>query len=108
MHDANDYNKQLHGYLDLLHQGTYKTCLFGVDCPNEVIRAHYVSKAVLSDLEYNGHVVQPSTKTVKDESGRSRAQLMFKPVGINKASTGTFVCHPHDDAFRLIDTMSMT
>ena len=104
MYEGNDYNQRLHTYLDLLHHGTYKTCLFGVDCPNEVIRAHSVSKAVLSDLEHDRHVIQPGTKYVKDESGHSRPQFMFRSVGINKASTGTFVCRPHDDAFRPVDT----
>ncbi len=70
-----------------------------------MIQAHSVSRAVLKELETNGHVVAPWIRNRRDDEGRSYANLEFKLQGINRASTGTFVCRTHDAEFAAIDTV---
>ena len=107
MQQINDYNKEIHHMLDLLHQSKYRRCLFTENCTEEVIEAHSVSRSILTRIQDNGRVIQPKTRSEKDESGLSHVNPGFNTEGINRASTGTFVCQTHDNAFRAIDTIPM-
>ena len=103
--DVNEYNRRVHEGLNLFRRGKFKTCLFGDECTEPVVQAHSVSRAVLADLEENGHVIRPMIRTGYDKVGRSYPDLGFQLEGINRASTGTFVCRTHDGAFTEIDTI---
>lgn len=107
MNEINEYNRRVHENLNLLWQGRFETCMFSDGCTEPVIQAHSVSRSVLSKLEDNGHVVQAMLRTGHDEVGRSYPKLIFEPIGINRASTGTFVCRTHDAKFTDIDTVPM-
>ena len=103
--DVNEYNRRVHEGLNLVWRGKFETCLFVDECSEPVIQAHSVSRAVLAHLEENGHVIQPMIRTGHDEVGRSYPDMRFQLEGINRASTGTFVCRMHDGAFTEIDTI---
>ena len=105
MNEVNKYNRRVHEGLNLALKGRFRTCLFGDGCTEPGIQAHSVSRAVLGELEANGHVVQPMLKTGHDDEGRSYPRLEFHLEGINRASTGTFACRMHDAAFAEIDTV---
>ena len=81
--------------------------MFADKCAEPVIQAHSVSRSVLSKLEDQGHVVQAMLRAGHDEVGRSYPKLVFERAGINRASTGTFVCRTHDAKFADIDTVPM-
>ena len=107
MNEINEYNRRVHENLNLLRRGRFETCMFADECTEPVIQAHSVSRSVLSKLEDNGHVVQAKIRTGHDEVGRSYPNLIFEPTGINRASTGSFVCGTHDATFADIDTVPM-
>ncbi len=107
MNEINEYNRRVHENLNLLRRGRFETCMFADECTEPVIQAHAVSRSVLSKLEDNGHVVQAKIRTGHDEVGRSYPNLIFEPTGINRASTGSFVCRTHDAKFADIDTVPM-
>ena len=102
--DVNEYNRRVHEGIGILSRGTFRACMFADDCTEPVIQAHSVSRAMLAELAENGHVIQPRIKSQHDGDGRSYPQLEFHLEGINRASTGTFVCRTHDAAFTEIDT----
>ena len=81
--------------------------MFAEECTEPAIQAYSVSRSVLSKLEDNGHVVRAIIRAGDDEVGRSYPKLVFEPTGINRASTGTFVCRAHDAEFVDIDTVPM-
>jgi len=103
MKNVSEYNRQFNEGLNLFVKGKFRTCLFASGCPEPVIQAHSVSRAVLKELESDGHVIAPWTRNRRDDEGRSYANLEFQLQGINLASTGTFVCRTHDAEFAAID-----
>ena len=103
--DVNEYNRRVHEGLNLVRRGKFETCLFVDECTEPVIQAHSVSRAVLAHLEEDGHVIQPMFRAEHDDVGRSYPQMRFQIEGVNRASTGTFVCRTHDGAFAEIDTI---
>lgn len=70
-------------------------------CEQKAIRAHSIpSGAVLSALADDGHVIMPQMKLKVPPP----AEIEFKRVGLNKATTFTGLCSTHDnDIFRPID-----
>ena len=105
--EIKEHNKELHHYLDLIHKGTFDKCLFADGCTGQPIRAHSVSRAILSTIQHDDKVIQPGSRTVKDDSGRSHPIIEFRLEPISRASTGKFACATHDKEFRIIDTTPM-
>lgn len=70
-------------------------------CKQEAIHAHSIpSSTVLNRLAHEGHVVMPRLKLKMPPP----AEIEFKRVGKNKATTFTGLCSKHDKAiFRPID-----
>lgn len=70
-------------------------------CQQPAIRAHSIpSCTVLGRISHNGHVVMAQMKL----KTQPPAEIEFKAVGRNKATTFTGLCAQHDnDIFRLID-----
>lgn len=100
--------KRLYDSFNRLRRMDYRKCLFSDECTQEVINAHSVSYAVLQNIQEGGHVITPDIRYSNDRDGMPRPQITFVPVGISKdASTGTFVCHDHDDVFKPIDNVPM-
>ena len=100
---TNEQNKRIFEALCLLHRGTYRGCLFSDDCAERTVNAHSVSRAILSMIKDDDHVMTPDGKYRRDEEGRSRPLVEFETVGIRQASIGTFACQIHEDAFKSID-----
>ena len=100
-------NKAIHEHQEFLRRTRYRKCLFTDDCPEEVINAHSISRAVLEHIQDERHVVSPEMKFDKDEQGLSRPSVSFSSVGIGQASTGTFVCDTHDNTSKAIDVTPM-
>jgi hypothetical protein len=93
--EAVNYFFKLHGKsIDRCHEPTET-------CHQPAIRAHSIpSSTVLDRLAENGHVIMPCM-TLKFPPP---AQIEFKPVGKNQATTFTGLCSRHDnDIFRPID-----
>lgn len=104
MNEISEYNRRLHFGLDLTRKGKYQQCLVEAGCKEKPILAHSVSRSVLSTIQENGVVLVPTTRTTKDETGRSRAKLNLILQPISHASTGEFACQFHDRLFGPIDT----
>lgn len=108
--EINEYNKKYH-YLqnlqNLIRKSTYHKCLFANDCTEPPINAHSISRAILSTFQQENHVIQPSSRNRKDDSGRSYPAIEFKLTPITRASTGKFACETHDKKFQMIDTTPM-
>lgn len=70
-------------------------------CEQKAIRAHSIpSGTVLNRLTHEGHVIMPQLKLKMPPP----AEIKFKRVGRNKATTFTGLCSKHDnDIFRPID-----
>lgn len=107
MQQVSYYNKSVHDAQEFVRRSEYRRCLFAENCTEEVIEAHSVSRAVLKDIQDNGHIIQPEAGTERDEVGRDHFKLVFNKEGINRASIGNFACQIHDNAFRAIDTIPM-
>ena len=105
--EINERNRELHYYLDLIRKGTFNKCLFADGCAERPIQAHSVSRAILSTIQQNGNVIQPSTRMIKDDAGRSLPDVRFNSAPITLASTGRFACETHDKEFQIIDTPFM-
>ena len=78
-------------------------CLFSETCNERVIIAHSVPKNILARLQVNGHVMQPTPRTYKEDTGRAGIQVGLREVGINQASTGSFLCRTHEEFFMEIE-----
>ena len=102
-----DFNKWFNQGLSLLHGSKFHSCLFADNCKEEVIWGHSVSRSILTTMQHKGHVIRPGVKFRKDASDNSQLQLAFLSAGINRASTGTFTCRSHDEAFTTIDTIPL-
>lgn len=74
----------------------------GETCKERAIRAHSIpSSTVLDRLAHDGHVVMPCMKLKNSPA----AEIEFKHVGRNNATTFTGLCSRHDNTiFRPIDT----
>lgn len=105
--EINKRNRELHYYLGLIRKGTYNKCLFADGCPERPIQAHSVSRAILSTIQQDGNVIQPGTRMIKDDAGRSLPDVRFNSAPITLASTGRFACETHDKEFQIIDTPFM-
>ena len=95
---------ELKEFDELVRQSTYRNCLFSEECSEQVIKAHSVSRAVLARMQSNGHLILPTTRFRRTESGLPERNIVFGRKGINRVSTGEFVCRAHDDFFSVIDT----
>ena len=104
---TNEQNKRIHEALALLHRGSYRGCLFSDDCAERTVNAHSVSRAILSAIQDDDHVMAPEVKYRRDDEGRSRPHMGFETVGIRQASIGMFACQTHEDVFKPIDANPM-
>ena len=89
-------------YFFRVHGSSTKTCYEPQEkCQRTAIRAHSIpSSTVLSRLASGGHVVMPHMKLKFPPP----AEISFRPVGRNNATTFTGLCDQHDNAiFRPID-----
>lgn len=70
-------------------------------CQQKAIRAHSISNgSVLATLADDGHIVMPQMKLIVPPP----AEIEFKRVGLNKATTFTGLCSTHDnEIFRPVD-----
>ena len=93
--------------LELAIKRPYRGCLFDPNCGNTPINAHSVSRAILSKIQDDGHVMRPSSHITLSRTGTPKRTLSFRCEGITQASTGTFACQFHDDMFKAIDTTPM-
>ena len=90
--------------LDLANNQPYRGCLFDPICRSHPIKAHSVSRAILSKIQVDGHVLRPSSHLTLSPTGTPKSTLSFRAEGITQASRGTFACKPHDEMFKAIDT----
>ena len=72
------------------------------DCTNRAIRAHSVQNSrVLDLLCRDGHVIMPRLDLTADKP----PEIIFQPVGRNRATTFTGLCGNHDrELFRTIES----
>ena len=89
---------------DLAFKRRHRQCLFDPDCSDKAINAHSVSEAILSQLCDSRHILSPVGEISLSKSGNVERILQLEPVGVGKASTGTFACQDHDLLFKSIDT----
>ena len=97
------FNTQVYKQLSDLWKFNPRKCLHSETCKEMTIKAHSVPRSVLSRMQEHGHVLQPIIKIAKNEDGRATGQTILEETGINEASTGYFVCRPHDGLFEKID-----
>ena len=90
-----------------MHEGESYRCLVTEGCNARPIRAHSVPRAILADIQSDGHVMRPSTKLIGSHTGFPQRTLQFRPVGIRRASTGNFACELHDANFKAVDSETM-
>lgn len=107
MQETNEYNKEYHYFQNLIRKGNFDKCLFVDSCTEPPIDAHSVSRSILSTFQQENQVIQPSTRHIKDDFGRSYPAIEFKLTPITRASTGRFACETHDKNFQIIDTTPM-
>ena len=105
--DRDDYREWTSEGFTLLQKNAFNPCLATKDCNEHSIRAHSVSRAVLMDIQANGHVISPGTKLLGSKSGYSQPAIRFLRTGIRQASTGNFACQLHDGIFTPIDDEAM-
>ena len=98
-----EFNSKLFNEIQKIRENIPRKCLFSEDCESRGIKAHSVPRNILAGMQKEGCVIQPESKIFKNPSGRIGPHLLFEPIGINEASTGTFICRSHDEAFKEID-----
>ena len=100
---SRQFNTQIYQQLRELWRFNPRKCLHSESCEERTIKAHSVPRNVLSRMQEHGHVLQPINKISKNQDGRATGQPILEETGINEASTGYFVCRPHDGLFEKID-----
>ena len=95
--------REFHRLRNLARLDNFGGCLFESTCRNRPIKAHSVSRAILSKIQEGGHVLRPSTDSSLSESADPKRTIRFIREGVNRASTGTFACRNHDENFKAID-----
>jgi hypothetical protein len=95
--------REFHRLHNLARLDNFGGCLFEPTCRNRPIKAHSVSRAILSKIQEGRHVLRPSIDSSLSESADPKRTIRFIREGVNKASTGTFACRNHDDNFKAID-----
>ena len=77
----------------------YNKCLLEDGCECTPIIAHSVPRGLMDKMDKNGHVIAVTAK------GRDSQQPVIarEEIGINKATTGKFICREHDEIFKPID-----
>ena len=105
--ETNEFNKEIYEVFNRIYRNKHRRCLFADECTEEAVEAHSVSRAVLATIGHNGHVIAPMGRHEKDVEGRTGLDLGFDFKGIGVASTGTFACRTHENAFKAIDTVPM-
>ena len=105
--EINEFNKEIYDIFNRVYRNKHRRCLFANECTEEAVEAHSVSRAVLATIGDNGHVIVPMGRHEKDVEGRTGLHLGFDSKGIGVASTGTFACRTHENAFKAIDTVPM-
>ena len=98
-----EFNRRVQAEIMRMRRNDPQKCLFAQDCEETPIKAHSVPRNTLAKLQLYGHVIQPTSKLGKDEKDRLQTRSSLELIGINEASTGTFVCRAHDDIFKEID-----
>ncbi len=78
-------------------------CLFSPDCQGKPIRSHTVPRNILRSIQVANHVTQLIGRPETDASGEFSQVARAEKIGINRASTGPFVCRHHEDLFKEIE-----
>ena len=89
---------------------SYCSCEFdNACCVSKIVRAHSVSRASsLSEIEDNGHVLSLELSVPTSEDDVVRDDVIFRKIGINRASTVRAFCEYHDrKLFRQLDTLDL-
>ena len=81
-----------------------KRCLFSPSCQGQPIQAHTVPRNILKTIQVDNHVIRLAGTPSTDASGNPSQTVEAQTIGINKASTGPFVCKYHEDLFKEIET----
>ena len=85
-------------------QNDPKRCLFSPGCAGKPIKSHTVPRNILRTIQVEHHVTRLTGRTSTDHDGAPSLSVKAQNIGINKASTGPFVCKRHEDLFAQIET----
>ena len=91
--------QSLHG----IWQNDPRRCLFSPGCQGKPIKSHTVPRNILKAIQVENHVIRLNGRLSTDESGEITQPVIAERIGINKASTGPFVCRYHEDLFKEIE-----